>query len=88
MPKDRRYQIANNLISGGFVKTFSGIFDAIPKSVVYRDLGMNYNRFTRLINNPDQFTLGELAAIAKLIGCDPKIIIDFAWHESLGKRRK
>lgn len=70
------------------METFDQIFKIVPKSVVYKDLGMNYTKFEKCLKNPDLFTIRELASIAKLIGCDPKIIVDLAYEQSLKRKKK
>lgn len=65
--KDKRYTIAKNLILTGHVKSFRDIFEIVPKSTVSRDLGMNYIRFFRLINNVNQFFLTDIFRIAALL---------------------
>jgi hypothetical protein len=64
------------------------IFDHIPKSVVYSDLGMNYTRFVKLIDNPILFTLQELITLAGFFGVDPKVIVDLAYSHLIGKKTK
>lgn len=86
--QDNRYKTALDVVLGGRMQTFDQIFTIVPKSVVYKDLGMNYNKFEKLLKSPDLFTIRELAAIAKLIGCDAKIIVDLAYNQSLTKKKK
>jgi len=86
--KDKRYKIVRDLIAGSFVKNFNQIFDAVPKSVVYRDLGMNYNRFNKLLQHVDLFTFREIKAIAGLIGCDAKVLIDLVYSDMTSKKKK
>ena len=81
MEKDRRYNTVKNLISGGYIKTFREIFDTLPKSVVARDLGMNNARFTRLMDNVDQFSLKELFIIASFLEIDPMIMLDLVLQQ-------
>jgi hypothetical protein len=52
MHSDSRYEIIRVLIEAGNIKSFAEIFRYIPKTVVYRDLGVNFNRFSRAIINP------------------------------------
>jgi hypothetical protein len=68
--RDPRYRVINIMIKAGEIKTFKGIFVHIPKSVVAKDLHMNNNRMTRLIEEPSGFTFGDIATIAKLAGMD------------------
>lgn len=92
MTKDKRYTIVKNQIQGGYVKTFSEIFDIIPKTVVGKDLKIHNVRFTNLITNVTRFELGDLYRIAALIDIDEKTILELAHNQYLadkkGKRKK
>ena len=68
--KDQRYKVVNILIKAGEIKSFKEIFVHLPKSVVAKDLHMNNNRMTRLIEEPGGFTFTDIATIAKLAGLD------------------
>lgn len=68
--KDPRYKVINIMIKAGAIKSFKDIFVHLPKTVVAKDLHMNNNRMTRLIEKPGGFTFGDIATIAKLVGID------------------
>ena len=73
--KDLRYTVVRYMLQANEIKTFKEIFKILPKSVVAKDLHTNNNRMTRLINDPDQFTLGEIRAMAKLMGVDYIVLL-------------
>ena len=81
MTKDKRYTAVKSLIETGGIKSFREIFDYIPRKVVYKDLGVNYSRFKRLLDYPDLFTLRELITLSGLFSIDAKIIIDLAFTQ-------
>jgi hypothetical protein len=68
--KDHRYKVINIMIKAGAIKSFKEIFVHLPKTVVAKDLHMNNNRMTRLIEEPGGFTFTDIATIAKLAGID------------------
>ena len=68
-------------LHSGHIKYFREIFDSLPKSVLYKDLGMNNQRFTQLMNNVELFTLNDLFRIADLIETDKKNILDIAYAQ-------
>jgi hypothetical protein len=70
MVKDRRYLTVKILIDAGHVKSLLEVFDTLPRSILARDFGTNYSRFSRLIENPDQFKLKEVYTLAKLLDID------------------
>jgi len=53
--KDNRYNIIKALIDSGHIKTFRDVFTFIPKTTVYKDLGVNFKKFDRAINDPSIF---------------------------------
>lgn len=87
MTKDKRYVTVKNLISGGYITSFGEIFDTIPKSVIYKDLGMNSIRFRSLMENVDEFLVRDLFRIAGLIGIDEKTILELMLNQFLKDRK-
>ena len=81
MIKDKRYTVAKNLIESGHITLFRQIFDILPKSVVYRDLGMNNTRFTNLMENVEHFLVNDLFRIADLIGADKMKILEITLRQ-------
>lgn len=81
MTKDKRYTTVKNLISGGHIKNFREIFDTLPKSVVYKDLGMNNTRFTNLMYHVELFIVQDLFRIADLLGTDKKHLLDLIYQQ-------
>lgn len=90
--EDQRYGTIKVLIESGHIKSFRDIFQFIPKTIVYRDLGVNFNRFSRAIIDPARFTLDELRTMAEFFGIDTKTMIDMAYEQmvtvSKSRRRK
>jgi hypothetical protein len=92
MGEDQRYSTISVLIQSGHIKSFRDIFDYIPKTIVYKDLGVNFNRFSRATIDPSDLTLNELRTLAEFFGVDPKKIIDMAYEQMVtagkSKRKK
>lgn len=86
--RDSRYGIIKALIQSGHVRSFREIFNYIPKTVVYRDLGVNFNRFSRAILDPSKFTLGELRTLAEFFEIDTKQMIDMTYAQPLMARSR
>lgn len=72
MQKDKRYHALKIYIESGNMKSFSEIFDIVPKSTIVIDTGINYTRLTSKINYPGKFTVDDLFKIARLIGIDSR----------------
>jgi hypothetical protein len=85
---DPQYDAVRVLLETGHIKSFPDIFQYIPKTTVYKDLGVNFNRFGRTIYDPSIFTMGELREIAELFGFDPKKLIDIAYEQTLLAKKK
>ena len=92
MSGDQRYSTIKVLIQSGHIKSFRDIFNYIPKTVVYKDLGVNFNRFSKAINDPAGFSMGELRTLAEFFAVDTKKLIDMAYEQmisvSKNKRRR
>ena len=74
--KDRRYNALKAYIDSGAIKSFTEIFDIIPKTTIVRDTGINYLRLTNKINNPEKFTVKDILSISQLIGVDSRKLYD------------
>lgn len=88
MSKDYRYDTVNFLIESGKINSIRDIFLHIPKTIVYKDLGINFGRFDRAIIDPSIFRLEELANLAELIGVNAKKLIDMAYEQMITVAKK
>lgn len=87
MIKDKRYKTIKNLIESGHITLFREIFDTLPKSIVYKDLGMNNDRFTNLMNNVELFLLNDLFRIADLIETEKRNILEAVYNQYLADNK-
>lgn len=85
---DTRYSTIKVLIESGHIKSFRQIFDFIPKTVVYKDLAVNFNRFSRAILDPSAFTIKELMALAEMFDIDAKKTIDMAYEQVMVTKKR
>lgn len=74
--KDTRYLAAKSYIESGNIKSFTEIFDIIPKSIIVRDSGINFVRLRNKITHPDKFTVKDIVTLSKLIGIDSRRLYD------------
>lgn len=63
---DIRYKIIKPRYLEGKIKRFDQIIKVIPKTVIANDLHKNSDTFTRLIKEPEGFTLKELTTLGHL----------------------
>ena len=73
---DNRYNALKSYIESGGIKSFTEIFDIIPRSTIIKDSGINYTRLTNKITHPDKFTVKDILIISKLIGIDSRKLYD------------
>ena len=65
----------------------SDIFDTLPKTILAKDMGMNYGRFLRKSKTLELFDLKEIYKIADLIDVDRKLLLDVI-HSQASKNYK
>lgn len=85
---DPRYSAVKVRIESSHVKSIQDIFLYIPKTTVYKDLGINFNRFDRAIINPAIFRMEELVVLAELFNVNAKKMIDMAYDQAVAYRVK
>lgn len=87
MAKDHRYKTVKVLIEGGIITEFQQIFLYIPKSVVSEDMGINYSRFVRLLQQVELFRLKELIMMSGFFDIEGKIFIELAHNQYLSDKK-
>ncbi|HMH20476.1 MAG TPA: hypothetical protein VK563_01810 [Puia sp.] len=75
MAKHKSYTTVKKLIGFGDIHSIEEILENIPKSVVARDLGMNYNRINKLSDKVDLFVVKEVFRLADLLEVDKRILL-------------
>lgn len=70
MAKDKRYEIIKHLLLADHIHSLSEVFEILPKTVLARDLGINYQTFKKIIRYPERFTLKKIYQLASLIEVD------------------
>jgi hypothetical protein len=89
--KDRRYKSVLRLLEGGDIKTFTEIFDYLPRSILVNDLRQNYSTFTSKIIHPHRFTLFDLFSVSYWLEVEPEKLITLLKAEvvaSIARRKK
>lgn len=87
MVKDRRYELIGPMISAGRILHFRDLFHFIPKTIVARDLGINNVRFTRLIDDVQEFSLVDLLRLAVLAEIDPILLLQLVVDQYVGDKK-
>jgi len=63
--RDARYKLVRFRFNEGKIKKFGDITLLVPKSIIAADLGKKKERFTQLIDHPEEFTVKELSLIGR-----------------------
>ena len=87
MSRDHRYKTVKVLIDSGIITEFNQIFLYIPKSVVSEDMGINYSRFVRLLQQVELFRLKELIIMSGFFEVEGKALIELAHSQYLTDKR-
>jgi len=88
---DQRYKHVRSIWAAGDLKSFREILTIIPKSIVSKDLGLNYERFLQKINKLDLLSFRDVERLSKLTNIDFKslagLVIDDIEVEKNGKKK-
>jgi len=63
--RDARYKLVRLRFNEGKIKKFSDIIYLVPKSIIADDLGKKKERFSQLIEHPEEFTVKELLLVGR-----------------------
>ncbi len=77
MQRDSRYDLIRPMFEKGKIQNILDIFKYIPKSVVGGDI-LSKRRLYRLMDEPLDFTLAELAQLADAFGLTIDEILELA----------
>ncbi len=86
--RDSRYNVIKAMIADGNIVTFNDIFEYIPKTVVAIDLGKKVDRFNKLMNKVDGFTLEEIYMIGGFCGLTERQIYELVEAEYFKSKSK
>ena len=69
-----RIDTVSLLISGRHIKTWRGIFEYIPRTIVATHLGINNNRMKEFVDNPSAMPAEMLGKMAELLKVDVAVL--------------
>lgn len=81
MERDNRYLSVKVLVENGHINTFKQVVDFIPKSTIYRDMGINYARFVRCMASPRLFTIREIEILSSLLHVPTNKLLELIYNE-------
>src|SRR4051812_32978304 len=89
MERDPRYNTVKIMIEGGHVTDFRQIFDKgyIPRTTVATDMGTNYKRLVRLIDDVTQFKVSNIVMLAGFFKVDTHILFNLIANQ-IGNDKK
>jgi hypothetical protein len=88
-PNERHkdYATVMRLIESQKLRDFLEIFEIIPRSVINKDLGINYTRYNNLLKEVQGFKLKELYKLSRLLNVEEKVILDLAHDYYMTKKK-
>lgn len=81
MVKDKRYKTVKVLIETKNIIQFKDIFEHIPKTKVANDLGINFDRMERMINNVTYIKVGDIFLFGEYFEVDSKEIFELIYNQ-------
>jgi hypothetical protein len=85
MQGDVRYKIIKPRFNEGKIKRFGDIVKIVRKSVLAADLGKNGDRFNRILDHTEEFTIHELVLIGRLCNLSLPEMLTLVGHDYSGK---
>jgi hypothetical protein len=72
----KRFAAVRGMIEARKLSGFKDIYNVVPKSVVSKWLGFNYQTINLKSNKPNFFTVGDIRLIAVLFGVRPTALLE------------
>ena len=86
MAKDIRYKTVKILIETGHVTTFREIFDHIPKTMVATDLGIHFNRMTKMVSSVNEIKVKDIFLFSGHFEVDAKVLFELIYNQRSSKK--
>jgi hypothetical protein len=72
--KDKRHNTVKILIETNNITTFADIFEHIPKTTVAEELGIHFNRMTKLISKVNEIKVNDIYLFSGYFEVDAAVI--------------
>jgi len=82
MPKHSRYSVAKKLLLANQISSLVELFDIVKKTETARLIHMAPSRLTRIINEPDLWTMREINKLAEFLEVDRDQLLNVVWREA------
>lgn len=79
--KDKRHKTVKILIGTKDIATFADIFEHIPKTTVADELGIHFNRITRMIANVNDIKVNDIFLFSGYFEIDAKVLFDLIYNQ-------
>ena len=86
MVKDKRYKTVKILIETGNVTTFADIFEYVPKTTVADQLGIHFNRMTKMIDSVNEIKVNDVFLFSSYFEVDAKVIFELIYNQRTAKK--
>lgn len=81
MKVQQEFEVVRLLITGGHIESFEQIFKYVYRSHVFKKMGINSKRFSRLIKCPSELKLREINIMAHLFGVAPMTLLELIYNQ-------
>jgi hypothetical protein len=81
MVKDKRFKTVKILIETGNIVTFAAIFEHIPKTTVADELGIHFNRMSKMIVNVNEIKVNDIFLFGSYFEIDAKAVFDLIYNQ-------
>jgi hypothetical protein len=88
MLKEKKLTAVKLLLESGKIESVEDIFELIPKTNVYRKLGLGYIKFLEKLKDPGLFTINELSILSNILGVEYSRIHGLAKRDADQKEKE
>jgi len=86
--KDPRYETVKKLFKFGMITAYKDLFTHIPVSVMREIIHTNHYRMKRIKEDPSELQYDEVAALAKKIGVEHRLLSELIENHIKETRRR
>lgn len=74
------------MIESNKLKSLDELYDIVPITTIRQDIGINYYKSRKRVENPGAYTIEECMKLAALIEVDYKIVMQIVAQDFLNKK--
>lgn len=86
--KDKRHKTVKILIETKNITSFSDIFEHIPKTTLASELGIHFNRMSRMIQNVNEIKVNDIFLFSGYFEIDARLLFELIYNQHGGKKSR